>query len=263
MKLKGLSILAIIVAVATCALVAYASAPPTPFMISGWVNDSTDSPVNNPSVTITNLNTSKVFTADTDASYNYYQFILANSTDVNVSETLQFEAKSPDKTQSNVTEYIVTMENISRGGIFNFNITLASTAIIFDTGPGTYPSIMGTHEGNFTPNCNITVHQIYTYPCVGTGGHSERVIFYDSETEKTEIDVNWSGYQGDYHNITVPDDVMLLENHVYNYTIITGSYPQIIHNETRANEFGTMTCSKFVDANGKEYNDWIPAIRLG
>ena len=260
MKLKGLTVLVIIVA--TCALVASAFTPPTPFMISGYVFYENGSACNGSIVNITNQSTGKVFTADTDASYNYYQFILANSTDVNVSETLQFEAKSPDKTQSNVTEIIVTMENISRGGIFNFNITLASTAIIFDTGPGTYPSIMGTHEGNFTPNCNITVHQIYTYPCAGTGGHSERVIFYDYETEKTEIDVNWSGYQGDYHNITVPD-VMLLENHVYNYTIITGSYPQIIHNETRANEFGTMTCSKFVDANGKEYNDWIPAIRLG
>jgi len=262
MKLKGLSILVIIVAM--CALVAYASAPPTPFMIQGYVFYEDGSACNGSFVNITNQTTGKVFSADTDASYNYYQFILANSTDVNVSETLQFEAKSPDETQSNVTELIVTMENISRGGIFNFNITLAPVQIIFDTGPSAqpYPSIMGIHTGNFTPECNITVHQIYTYPCVGTGGHSERIIFRDYETGKTEIDVNWSGYQGDYHNITVPS-VELLEDHVYNYTIITGSYPQIIHNQTCGNGFGTMTCTKFVDANGKSYDNWIPAIRLG
>jgi hypothetical protein len=39
-------------------------------MISGGINDSTGSPVNNPSVTITNQTTGKVFTADTDASSN-------------------------------------------------------------------------------------------------------------------------------------------------------------------------------------------------
>ena len=260
MKQKGLSILVIIVAM--CALVAYASAPPTPFMIQGYVFYENGSACNGSSVNITNQSTGKVFTADTDASYNYYQFILANSTDVNVSETLQFEAKSPDKTQSNVTEYIVTMENISRGGIFNFNITLEPN--VFDTGPSAqpYPSIMGVHTGNFTPECNITVHQIYTYPCAGTGGHSERVIFRN-ETGDTKIDVNWTGYQGDYHNITVPDDVMLLKNHVYNYTITTGSYPQIIHNETSENDYGIMNCTRFVDANGREYDNWIPAIRLG
>jgi hypothetical protein len=36
---------------------------------------------------------------------------------------------------------------------------------IFDTGPGTYPSIMGTHEGTITPSRTITVSRLYTYPC--------------------------------------------------------------------------------------------------
>jgi len=260
MKLKGLSIL--VITVAMCALVAYASAPPTPFMIYGVVNDSTGSPVNNPIVTVTNLNAGKVFPADTSASYNYYQFIFANSTDVNVSETLQFDVKSQDGSQSKVFNHTINETEINKGGIFDFNITLEPVQIIFDTGTGTYPSIKGTHEGNFTPNCNITVHQFYTYPCAGTGGHSEHVIFCDYETKTEVINVSWKGYQSDYHNITVPD-AMLRENHVYNYTIITGSYPQIIHNETCANEVGTMTCTQFVDANGKSYDNWIPAIRLG
>ncbi len=261
MKPKGLSILVIIVAM--CALVASASAPPTPFMIQGYVFYEDGSECNNPTVNINNTNTSNNWSADTNASYNYYQLILANGTDLDLNGSeLRFDVKSPDKTQSNVTEIIVTMENISWGGIFDFNITLAPTAIIFDTGHGTYPSIMGVHTGNFTPKCNITVHQIYTYPCAGTGGHSERIIFYN-ETGDTKIDVNWTGYQGDYHNITVPS-VMLQVGKKYRYEIITGSYPQIIHNQTTCgNGFGTMECTGFVDANGREYDNWIPAIRLG
>ena len=57
--------------------------------------------------------------------------------------------------------------------------------------------------------------------------------------------------------------VRLLKGHKYNYTIVTGSYPQIIHaKEHEAKEGGNITCSEFIDANGNRYNDWIPAIRL-
>ena len=131
---------------------------------------------------------------------------------------------------------------------------------IFDTGRGTYPSISGVHEGNFTPKCNIEVRKIYTYPCTGTGGHSERVIFYDGEDEI--INESWNGYQGDYHNITVSPPVNLSRGKEYGYKIITGSYPQIIHSQSYDNENGTITCTEFIDANGKRYNDWIPAIKL-
>lgn len=55
---------------------------------------------------------------------------------------------------------------------------------------------------------------------------------------------------------------MLEEGKTYNYIIITGSYPQIIH----AREFnatgGKITCTEFRDTNGKGYDNWIPAIRL-
>ncbi len=258
MKLKGLAILAMIVAM--CAFVASAFTPPTPFMIQGYVFYENGSACNGSIVNITNQTTGKVFTAETDVSSNYYQFILANGTNVNTSEILQFDVR--DGSQSKVFNHTVNETEINNGGIFNFNITLASAQIIFDTGQGTYPSIMGVHEGNFTPLYNITVHQIYTYPCVGTGGHSERVIFYDYKTDETKINVSWKGYQGDYHNITVSPPVKLREGKKYSYEIKTGSYPQIIHNQTCGNGYGRMTCTRFVDANGKEYNDWIPAIRL-
>jgi squalene-hopene/tetraprenyl-beta-curcumene cyclase len=45
----------------------------------------------------------------------------------------------------------------------------------FDTGNGTYPSIMGTHNGTITPSKDISVSKMYTYPCASTGGHSEYV----------------------------------------------------------------------------------------
>ena len=56
---------------------------------------------------------------------------------------------------------------------------------IFDTCPGTYPSIMGTHNGKITPNQTINVSKMYTYPCTGTGGHSEYVAFYYTDTAGT------------------------------------------------------------------------------
>jgi len=49
---------------------------------------------------------------------------------------------------------------------------------------------------------------------------------------------------------------------VYNYTIVTGSYPQIIHEPEFNATGGTITCTAFTDINGRIYNDWIPAIRL-
>jgi hypothetical protein len=45
----------------------------------------------------------------------------------------------------------------------------------FDTSPGTYPHISGTHTGTITLNHNVTVHKLYTYPRAGTGGHREYV----------------------------------------------------------------------------------------
>ena len=139
---------------------------------------------------------------------------------------------------------------------------------IFDTGPSKnpYPSIAGIHNGTIKPSQNINVSTLYTYPCAGTGGHTESIELY--ENGEPIANGTWNGYKGDYHNITLHNVstgapyVTLLEGQEYNYTICTGSYPQIIHNQTLTNEYGTITCAEFIDANGKRYNDWIPAIRL-
>ena len=132
---------------------------------------------------------------------------------------------------------------------------------IFDTGKGTYPSISGTHTGTIEPSSDINVSKLYTYPCVGTGGHTKSIELYENET--LIASGVWKGYQGDWHNITLTPAVTLLKDHEYRYVIETGSYPQIIHAHSKAVTGGTITCTEFTDANGKTYTNWIPAIRLG
>ena len=134
----------------------------------------------------------------------------------------------------------------------------------FDTGHGTYPSIFGTHNGTITPNQTITVDKLYTYPCAGTGGHSEYVAFYNATTGAEMTNGTWKGYQGagDYHYIEFEEQIMLKGGVTYNYCIRTGAYPQIIHNQTLTNAYGTINCTEFVDANGKRYTHWIPAIKF-
>lgn len=132
---------------------------------------------------------------------------------------------------------------------------------VFDTSEGTYPSIMGVHKGYFTPKHNISVYQIYTYPCAGTGGHSEYVAFYD-ENGNEIANASWDGYPGDCHNIRFDDPLTLYKGMVYSYEVRTGSYPQIIHNQTLTNDYGTINCTSFVDANGRSHTNWIPAIWL-
>lgn len=134
-----------------------------------------------------------------------------------------------------------------------------TTTDLFDTGKGTYPSIFGTHRGTINLNQTIIVNKMYTYPCKGTGGHSEHV---ELSNETFFITAIWNGYQGDYHNITFPHQFTLFANYTYNYTIKTGSYPQIHHTDKLERDEGVITCASFVDANGKRYTDWIPAILL-
>lgn len=132
---------------------------------------------------------------------------------------------------------------------------------VFDTGSpeNPYPSICGTHHGTIKPNQTITVSKLYTYPCPGTGGHTERVKIWNDT--RVIVEANWTGYRGDWHNITF-DEITLEAGETYNYTIHTGSYPQIIHEHTANVTGGTITCTQFTDANGKVYRDWIPAIIL-
>jgi len=132
---------------------------------------------------------------------------------------------------------------------------------IFDTGSprNPYPSIMGTHKGTIKPNHTIIATKLYTYPCAGTGGHTEYARIWN---KTWSANATWEGYAGEWHNITFDKTVVLLAGETYNYTIRTGSYPQIHHTDALKTAHGWINCTEFVDANGNKYNDWIPAIRL-
>jgi len=131
---------------------------------------------------------------------------------------------------------------------------------IFDTGKGDYPSIAGTHNGTIKLNQTITVSKLYTYPCIGTGGHTESIKIWNSTG--WNVTATWNGYTGDWHNLTFNNSFTLDANETYNYTIRTGSYPQIIHEPSWNATGGVITCTEFVDLNGQQHEGWIPAIRL-
>jgi hypothetical protein len=135
------------------------------------------------------------------------------------------------------------------------------TGKIFDTGPSEnpYPSIFGMHHGTIKPNQTITAQKLYTYPCAGTGGHTEYARIWNSTLD---VNATWEGYKEDWHNITFDKYFTLVANKTYNYEIRTGSYPQIHHADALLTENGWINCTEFVDANRRVYNAWIPAIRL-
>ena len=64
------------------------------------------------------------------------------------------------------------------------------------------------------------------------------------------------------HNISFNKSFTLVKHKTYNYTIVTGSYPQVIHETPFNATGGIITCDKFIDVNGWVYYDWIPTIKL-
>jgi len=136
----------------------------------------------------------------------------------------------------------------------------------FDTGApeNPYPSISGTHSGTIKLNRTIYVNSLYTYSCPGTNGHSEYVAFYNATTGEEIANGTWEGYKGNWHNITFKEPFEIHAGTIYNYTLKTGSYPQIIH--ATGPEYnatgGKITCDEFIDVNGEVHENWVPAIRL-
>jgi len=149
------------------------------------------------------------------------------------------------------------------GGTNKDYLPLAAIAAprIFDTGEGSYPSISGTFNGTIKPSRNLTVSTLYTYSCMGTGGHTEQIKIWNNATG-WNVTATRKGYSGDWHNITFNNSFTLYANETYNYTIRTGSYPQIIHEPSWNAIGGVITCTEFVDINGMQHEGWIPAIRL-
>ena len=164
--------------------------------------------------------------------------------------------------------------NATLEGLYS-NEVLAS----FDTGTpeNPYPSIAGTHNGTISPNKTIKVRRLYTFPCPGTGGHSEYVRIWNSTG--WNVSARWVGYcaraqgekgkgrgragEGDWRNIYFEENFTLHAGKEYNYSILTGSYPKIWHTGRLEVANGAITCEQFVDKNGKVYKDRLPTIILG
>ena len=173
---------------------------------------------------------------------------------------------SPGTYPLNLYDVVLNDENdnpiYSGGGMLIYNGEVIVVPTIFDTGApaNPYPSISGTHNGTITPNQTINVQKLYTYPCPGTGGHTKYARIWNNSG--LDVNASWNGYVGDWHNISFNKTFTLVKNETYNYTIRTGSYPHIIHETPFNATGGTITRDKFIDANGRKYNNWIPAIKF-
>lgn len=87
-------------------------AQPAPFLISCWIDYSSTVPVNNLDVTVTNLNTSEVFTPWTTTGSSYYQ-VETSSYNVSTGNILHFHAGNGAGTELNRT---AIHDAIDRGG---------------------------------------------------------------------------------------------------------------------------------------------------
>jgi len=162
---------------------------------------------------------------------------------------------------SDPATYAYQIENASY--VVNITATVLQASEIFDTYAPEYPypSISGRHYGNITPAHDVYVTSLFTRTCEGTGGHTEYVKIWNDTWDGVEG--RWRGYTGNWHTIPFDEAFMLTEGETYYYHMETGSYPKIHHNKSVLDvSDGTMTCTNFTDANGRIYNDWIPAIRL-
>ena len=209
--------------------------------------------------------TSTITVSVWDGEYWIFSGLVVNfSTDIGeITKSAQIENGTATAVfTAGTTEGVATITaEVNLGEDILCNTTTVSlTATEFDTGAGGYPSIAGVHDGFIIPNETIEVRKIYIYPCAGTGGHAE---FVEIRNESFRINASWEGYKGDYHNLTFSYPFKLMADEVYRYKIVTGSYPEIIHNQSYITLDGSfINCTSFVDVNGRIYDDWIPAFRL-
>jgi PKD repeat protein len=178
---------------------------------------SPDNPIVNQLITF-NASTSY----DSDGTIVKYEWDFGDGNTTNTTDPITTNS------YASADNYTVTLTVTDNDGETNTTTKLitVSEKLVFDTGSGTYPSIFGTHNGTITLNQTIIVSKLYTYPCAGTGGHTEFAMIWNDTIGDCAV-AEWEGYVGDYHNISFNKTLTLEEGVIFNYTIRTGSYPQI------------------------------------
>lgn len=165
--------------------------------------------------------------------------------------------------EDTATYHFRAVASNSEGSVYGDDMSFttfdASITGLLDTGTGAYPSIPGTHRGTIRPYQTINVSSVYIYSCPGTGGHIEYIHLYGNGVNES---ASWSGYSGAWHNLSFNTTFSLDPNKTYSYELKTGSYPLLIHESWKDVLGGTITCTEFVDINGKSSVNGIPAIRL-
>ena len=124
----------------------------TPFLIFGHVCYEGNAPCEGSTVDITNLNTGMSWQAETDTNYSYYELVLDSA---NVTAGV-IEFNATVGTVVNTTNYMITPDDLTSGGIFNFNLMLASGAPVI-TGDPPLSHVYNTE--NETQAFNITIDQ--------------------------------------------------------------------------------------------------------
>ena len=97
-------------------IAAPAAGQPTSFLVDGYVSCTNGDPVNDPSVTVANLNTSEVFIAETNTSSNYYQ-VITGSLNASAGNILRFNVSD------NEFDHPVTQGELDAGD-FEQNATI-------------------------------------------------------------------------------------------------------------------------------------------
>jgi len=179
--------------------------PPEPFIINGYVFYANGSACNGPIVNITNLNRTETWRAETSPDSNYYELSITTA-NVSTGEVLRFEAKSPDGIFNITKDHTVTEDDVTEGGIFNFNLTLSGPPIFNYSNLNVSP-IEGKAPLNITACARVE-------NIGGSAGEYNATLKINDEVVRFK-----KGWLGVGENMTVCFNYTLTEAGTYNVTI--------------------------------------------
>jgi len=150
MNVKRLVILVVISLLALGTAHVNAEDESSPYVIYGWVFYENGTHCNNPVVDIDNTDNGNEYLAETHDGYHRYQIALADGTDLNSSEMLQFNVQDSAGTQFKTLDHTVMQTEVDDGGLFELSITLEML-----TAPPTVDSITITPDDDGSPGVQI------------------------------------------------------------------------------------------------------------